>query len=85
MDKFIFVFFRFDWKIENKWGFSILPIKLHLPYIYKYSVSWYSIFSICTSFFAKNVDLASSKSDVDKLDIDKLKNLPTNLSNLKVK
>ena len=32
---------------------------------------------------AKKVDLANLKSDVDKLDIDKLKNVPTNLSNLK--
>ena len=36
-----------------------------------------------TSSFAKKVDLANLKSDVDKLDIDKLKNLPTNLNNLK--
>ena len=40
---------------------------------------------IDTSFFAKKVNLASLKSNVDKLDIDKLKNLPTNLSNLKSK
>ena len=33
------------------------------------------------SSFAKKVDLASLKSNVDKLDIDKLKNVPTNLSN----
>ena len=31
------------------------------------------------------VDLANLKSNVDKLDIDKLKNVPTNLSNLKSK
>ena len=35
-----------------------------------------------TSTFAKKVDLANLKSDVDKLDIDKLKNVPTNLSNM---
>ena len=34
---------------------------------------------------AKETDLANLKSDVDKLDIDKLKNVPTNLSNLKSK
>ena len=34
---------------------------------------------------AKKVDLTNLKSDVDKLDIDKLKNEPTNLSNLKNK
>ena len=38
-----------------------------------------------TSKFAKKVDLASLKSNVDKLDIDKSKNAPTNLSNLKNK
>ena len=37
------------------------------------------------SFFAKKVNLASLKLNVDKLDIDKFKNVPTNLSNLKSK
>ena len=34
---------------------------------------------------AKKVDLANLKSDVDELDIDKLKNVPTNFSNSKIK
>ena len=38
-----------------------------------------------TSKYAKKVELAKLKSDVDKLDIDKLKNVPTNLSNLRSK
>ena len=38
-----------------------------------------------TSKFAKKVDLANFKSNVDKLDIDQLKNIPINLSNLKSK
>ena len=38
-----------------------------------------------TSDFAKKTDLANLKSDVDKLDIDKLKNVPINLSSLKSK
>ena len=38
-----------------------------------------------TSKFTKKVDLANSKSNVDKLDNDKLKNILTNLSNLKKK
>ena len=38
-----------------------------------------------TSSFALKTNLASLKTDVDKLDIDKLKLLPNNLSNLKVK
>ena len=36
-----------------------------------------------TSKFAKKVDLTDLKSNVDKLDTDKLKNVPTNLRNLK--
>ena len=35
--------------------------------------------------FANKTDLVTLKSDVDKLDIDKLKNVPFNLSNLKNK
>ena len=38
-----------------------------------------------TSKFAKKVDLADLKSNVDKLDIAKLENLPTNLSITKSK
>ena len=34
-----------------------------------------------TSKFAKKFDLASLKSNVDKLDIDKSKNVPTDLGN----
>ena len=36
-------------------------------------------------YLGKKVDLANLQSNVDKLDIDKLKNVPTNLSNLKSK
>ena len=38
-----------------------------------------------TSDFAKKTDLANLKSDVDELDIDKLKNAPSNWTNLKSK
>ena len=38
-----------------------------------------------TSKFAKRVDLESLKSNIDKLDIDKLKNVPNGLSMLKSK
>ena len=38
-----------------------------------------------TSKFAKKVDLTNLKSNVGKLDTDKPKNVPTNLSNFKVK
>ena len=40
---------------------------------------------INTSIFAKKVDLASLKPNIDKLDTDKLKNVPTKLKNLKNK
>ena len=36
-----------------------------------------------TSVFAKKADLANLKSDVDKLDIDKFKNVPSGLNSLK--
>ena len=40
---------------------------------------------IGTSSFAKKADLTSLKSNVDKLDIDQLKNVPTNFRSLKNK
>ena len=40
---------------------------------------------IDTSKFAKKVDLANLKTNIYKLDINKLKKAPTNLSNLKSK
>ena len=44
-----------------------------------------NVTEVDTSSFAKKFDLANLKSDVDKLDIDKLKNVPINLSSLKSK
>ena len=38
-----------------------------------------------TSEFARKTDLANSKSDVDELDTDKLKNVPCGFSSLKSK
>ena len=38
-----------------------------------------------TSDFPNKVDLANLKSDADKLDIDKLKNVPSKISNLNSK
>ena len=40
---------------------------------------------VITSTFAKEVNLTGLKCNVDKLNIDKLKNVPRNLSNLKSK
>ena len=39
--------------------------------------------SVITSKYAKKIDLAHLKSDVDKLDFDKLKNVPSGLTSLK--
>ena len=44
-----------------------------------------NISHVDTSSFALNTNLASLKTEVDKLDIEKLKSLPNNLSNLKNK
>ena len=44
-----------------------------------------NILHVGVSSFALKSNLASLKTEVDKLDIDKLKNLPNNLSNLKNK
>ena len=52
-------------------------------YSYATKTDLKNITGVDTSFFAKKTDLANLKSDVDKLDIGKLKNVPTNLSNLK--
>ena len=38
-----------------------------------------------TSKFAKKVDIASSESEAHKVDIDKLKSVPTDINNLKRK
>ena len=43
-----------------------------------------NVTGVKTSKCDKKVDLANLKSDVDKLDIDKFKNVPNNLSHLKV-
>ena len=41
--------------------------------------------SVNTSKFAKKVSLANLKSSADKLDTDKLKNVPSSLYSLKIK
>ena len=60
-------------KLELDW--SNLATKVHLK----------NAIGVDTSKFAKKVDLANLKSELNKLDIDKLKNVPSNLSNLKSK
>ena len=44
-----------------------------------------NVTGVDASDFAKTIDLANLKFGVDKLDVDKFKNIPTNLSNLKIK
>ena len=44
-----------------------------------------NVTGVDTSGFAKKSDLANLKCDVDKSDVDKLKNVPGNLNNLKSK
>ena len=48
--------------------------------------SWFkNVTCVDTSDFVKKTDLANLKSDVDKSDIDKLKNVPSRLSSLESK
>ena len=44
-----------------------------------------NVTGVDTSRFAKKVDLANFKCNIDKLDVDKLENVRTNLSTLKSK
>ena len=44
-----------------------------------------NVASVDVSSFSKKTDLANLKSDVDKIDIDKLKNVPSGLSSLNSK
>ena len=61
-----------------------INVKVDLPnYAKKTDIK--NISHIDTSSFALKSSLASLKTEVDKLDIDKLKNLQNNLSNLKSK
>ena len=59
-----------------------VKVELDLPN-YATKADFKKATSVQTSDFAIETDLANLKFDIDKLDIDKLKNLPSNLSNLK--
>ena len=67
----------------NSLGVNV-KVELELPN-YATKIDLKNATGVDTSSFAKKVDLANLKSDVDKLDIDKLRNFPANLSNLKTK
>ena len=57
-------------------------VKVDLP-IYGTKTDIKNISHVDTSSFALKTTLANLKTELDKLDIDKLRNLPNNLSNLK--
>ena len=61
-----------------------VKVELDLPN-YATKVDLKNEAGVDTSKFAKKVDLASLKSNVNKLDIDKVKNVPNKLNNLKHK
>ena len=52
---------------------------------YTTKADWKNSTGFDTSSFAKKIDLANLKYNVDKLDIDKLKNVSTDISNFKSK
>ena len=61
-----------------------VKVDLDLPN-YAIKADFKNATGVGTSDFTKKTDLANLKSDVDKLDIDKLKNVPSGLSSLKSK
>ena len=67
----------------NSLGTNV-KVELDLPN-YASKIELKNATGVDTLDFAKKPDLANLKSDVDKLDIDKFKNVPSNLSNLKIK
>ena len=52
---------------------------------YATKADWKSLTGVDISKFAKKVYLTNLKSNVEKLDVDKIKNIPSNLNNLKSK
>ena len=59
-----------------------INVKVHLSN-YATKTDTKNIYHVDTSSFALKTNLVSLKTEVDKLDIDKLKSVPNNLSNLK--
>ena len=72
-------------KILRDKAFNIAKNPKYDAYQRSFASMVYNFFDKKASKFAKNVDLANLKSNEDKLDVDKLKNVPINLSNLKSK
>ena len=69
---------------EPKSLVAIVKVELDL-YNYATKADLKNAAGVDISSFAKRTDLANLKSNLDKLGIDKLKNVPTNSSNLKSK
>ena len=69
---------------EPKSLVAIVKVELDL-YNYATKADLKNAAGVDISSFAKRTDLANLKSNLDKLDIDKLKNVPTNSINLKSK
>ena len=67
-----------------KYSRGRLKVELYL-YNYATKAVLKNATGVESSKFVKKVDLAQLKMNVDKLDIDKLKNVPKNSSNLKSK
>ena len=61
-----------------------MKVELDLPN-YATKTNFKNATGVDTLDFAKNSDLGNLKSDVDRLDIDKLKNVASGLSSLKSK
>ena len=57
-----------------------MKLQLHI-FSYATKADLKNVTGADTLKFAEEVNLANLKPNVDKLDIDKLKNVPTNLSN----
>ena len=70
--------------LEPKSSTENINVKLDLSH-YATKADLRNATGVDASTFPKKNGLANLKSDVDKLDIDKLKNIPSNFSNLKNK
>ena len=73
-----------EYLLEPKSSGGRVKVELYLSN-YATNIDLKKAARVDTFSFAKKTDLANLKSNVDKLDIDKLKNEPNNLSNLKSK
>ena len=73
-----------EYFLELKSSGGRVKVELHLSN-YATKVDLKNAAGVDTSKFAEKVDLARLKSNVEKLDIDKLENVPSGLSSLKSK